>query len=172
MMVLRMKAQAALGFVVQKLYEQLVYGFHGCTDEEHNEDRRRHLIHAGDNHHGLAEIFNDNTFPSVLGLQEMITPEHLARGRAPTADQWKSIFCGIPASSRQRYPMNLCLHEEQTRATGADVAFDIDSFLGFVTSLAFAKKGIWSQISPQTRQNMTADVHIKERMFTPNEDPE
>lgn len=161
-----------LEFVVQKLYEELVHGFHGCTEEEHNEHRRRHLIDVGDNHHGLAEMFNDNTFPSVLGLQEMITPERLARERRPTPDQWKSIFCGIPTGGRQRYPMNLCLHEEQTHATDADVAFDIDSFLGFATSLAFAKKGLWSQISPQARQNMTADVHIQNRMFIPNEDPE
>lgn len=62
--------------------------------------------------------------------------------------------------------------EEQTHATDANVAFDIDSFLGFATSLAFAKKGLWSQISPQARQNMTADVHIQDRMFIPNEDPE
>lgn len=77
-------------FVVQKLYDELVNGFHGCTNEEHNEDRRRHLIDAGDNHHSLEEMFNDDTFPSVLGLQEMITPERLARERAPTADQWRS----------------------------------------------------------------------------------
>lgn len=161
-----------LEFVVQKLYEELVHGFHGCTEEEHDEHRRRHLIDVGDNHHSLAEMFNDDTFPSVLGLQEMITPERLARERRPSADQWKSIFCGIPTHGRQRYPINLCLHEEQSRATDADVAFDIDSFLGFATSLAFAKKGLWSQIAPQTRQNINADVHIRDRMFTPNVDPE
>lgn len=55
-----------LEYVVQKLYEELVHDFHGCTDEEHNEERRRHLIDAGDNHHSLAEMFNDDTFPSVL----------------------------------------------------------------------------------------------------------
>jgi hypothetical protein len=35
-------------FVVQKLYDELVQGFHGCTEEEHNEDRRRHMIDAGE----------------------------------------------------------------------------------------------------------------------------
>jgi hypothetical protein len=129
------------------------------------------MIDAGENHHGLGEIFNDDSFPSVLGLQEMITPERLARERAPRPEQWNSVFCGIPTHGRQRYPNNVCLHEEQTRAVDADVAFDIDSFLGFATSLAFAKKGLWSQIAPQTKQNISADVHIRDHMFVPNVDP-
>lgn len=65
-----------------------MYGFHGCTDEEHNEEHRRHSIDAGNYHHSLAEMYNDDTFPPVLALQEMITPERLAWARAPTADQW------------------------------------------------------------------------------------
>ncbi|KAI7226593.1 hypothetical protein KC330_g8763 [Hortaea werneckii] len=158
--------------VVQKSYNELVQGFHGCTEEEHNEDRRQHMIDAGENDHGLGEVFNDDRFPSVLGLQEINTPERLARERPPRPEQKKSAFCGIPTHGRQRYPNNVCLHEEQTRAVNADVASDIDSFLGFATSLAFAKKGLWSQIAPQTKQNMTADVHIRDRMFVPNEDPE
>lgn len=118
------------------------------------------MADAGENHHGLSEVFNDNSFPSVLGLQEMITPERLARERTPTPEQWRSVFCGIPSHGRQRYPNNVCLHKEETRAVDADIAFDIDSFLGFATSLAFAKKGLWSQIAPQTKQNLSADVHI------------
>jgi hypothetical protein len=158
-------------FVVEKLYDELVQGFHGCTEEDHHEDRRRHIVDAGENHHGLEEIFNDNSFPSVLGLQEMITPERLARERMPTPEQWRSVFCGIPTHGRQRYPNNVCLHKEETRAVDADIAFDIDSFLGFATSLAFARKGLWSQIAPQTKQNINSDVHISDRMYAPNEDP-
>jgi hypothetical protein len=67
----------ALDFVVQKLYEQLVYVFYGRTDEEHSEDRRRHLVDAGDSHHNLSEMFNDDTFPSVLGFQGCAIGYHL-----------------------------------------------------------------------------------------------
>jgi len=157
--------------VVQKLYDELVQGFHGCTEEEHREDSRRHMADAGENHHGLGEVFNDDSFPSVLGLQEMITPERLARELSPTPELRRSVFCGIPSHGRQRYPNNACLHKEETRAVDADIAFDIHSFLGFATSLAFAKKGLWSQIAPQKKQNLSVDVHIQERMFTQNENP-
>jgi hypothetical protein len=43
-------------FVVQKLYDELVQGFHGCTEEEHDEDRRRHMIDAGENHHARHRL--------------------------------------------------------------------------------------------------------------------
>jgi hypothetical protein len=33
-------------FVVQKLYDELVQGFYGCTEEEHNEDCRQHMINV------------------------------------------------------------------------------------------------------------------------------
>lgn len=77
----------AYDFVVQKLYDELVQGFHSCTQDEHQEDSRQHMADAGENHHGLEEVFNDNGFPSVLGLQEMITPDRLARERTPTPEQ-------------------------------------------------------------------------------------
>ena len=38
--------------------------------------------------------------------------------------------------------MNVCLHKEQTQAVEPDVAFDVDSFLGFATLLAMARKGL------------------------------
>jgi hypothetical protein len=70
-------------FVVQKLYDELVQGFYGCTRDEHHEDSRRHMADAGENHYGLGEIFNDDSFPSVLGLQEMITPERACTKKRP-----------------------------------------------------------------------------------------
>jgi hypothetical protein len=163
---------SAEDFVIQKLYDELIHGFHGCTEEEHFTQHQTHLSDAGDNHHGMGAMFNDDAFPSVLGLQDMITPERLARERAPTPQQWQAMFCGIPAHGRQRYPTRLCLHTEQARAMEADVAYDIDSFLGFATSLAFAKKGLWSQVASQMKQNIATDVHINTSISQPHTDPE
>jgi hypothetical protein len=77
------------------LYEQLQGGFHGCSSEHHSEDLRKHMEEAGDNHYGLGEIFNDATFPSVLAIPEVISPECLARQHNPSAAQWRAMFCGI-----------------------------------------------------------------------------
>ena len=66
------------------------------------------------------------------------------------------MFCGI---SETTYPAQICLHTHDQEVT-ADVAYDIDSYLGFASSLAFAKQGIHYQPAPQIRQNMQTDVHL------------
>jgi len=159
-------------YMGRKLYEQLQGGFHGCTDGEHREGRSQHMNDAGNNHHSLGNVFNDRLFPSVLGLQEMLSPERLARQQRPTPAQWEAMFCGIPTNRQQRQPMNVCLHDEETQAVEPEVAFDIDSFLGFADSLAFARKGLWYQPAPQMRQNMTTDVHLETNAFASSADPE
>jgi hypothetical protein len=98
---------------------------------------------AGDNHYGLGEIFHDPTFPSVLLLSDLISAERLARQPIPTAAQWRAMFCGVPPrQQRHRRPMNVCLHKEETQEVAPRVAFDIDSFLGFASSLAMARQGL------------------------------
>lgn len=42
--------------VVQKLYDELVQGFHGCTEEEHYENRRRHLVEIRDGRSRMAAV--------------------------------------------------------------------------------------------------------------------
>ena len=161
---------SAQDYMVQKLYDQLAVVFHGCSEEQHAEKLRKHMETAGDNHHGLSEIFNDSDFPSVLGLSEMITPERLARQESLSSSQWSSMFCGV--SRRRPTPMNVCIHKEQTQAVVSDVAYDIDSLIVFATSLAISKKGLWVQPVPQMRQNMTTDVHIETQVFHTGDDPE
>lgn len=78
---------AATVYVADKLYEQLVVNFHGCSIEEHDEASREHLQAAGDNHHGLNEVFNDPDFPSVLGLKEMISARRLTEQQQPSPTQ-------------------------------------------------------------------------------------
>ncbi|KAK3617754.1 hypothetical protein LTR22_026631 [Elasticomyces elasticus] len=163
---------SAYDYTTDKLYEQLQGGFHGCTEDEHEEKLRQHMETVGGRHYELNEIFNDVNFPSVLGLAEMITPERLARQQDPTADQWEAMFCGVSRKSESEYPINVCLYKEQTQAAELDVTFDVDSFLGFATSLAMARKGLWYQPAPQMRQNMKSDVHLETNAFRSGPDPE
>lgn len=158
---------SAHDYTVQKLYEELYGGFHGCSAEKHAEERSQHMQEAGHNHHGLDEIFNDATFPSVIRLPELMSAERLARHRQPTAARWRAMYCGVPVQqpNPQPYPHNVCLHKEESQEMEAQVAFDIDSFMGFLRSLAGARQGIWYQPAPQMRQNMTNDVHFEMHRF-------
>jgi hypothetical protein len=61
--------------------------------------------------------------------------------------------------------MNVCLHKEQTQAIEPLVAFDIDSMLGFCSSLAAAKQGLSYQPAAQAQQNIQTDVHLETDAF-------
>ena len=52
--------------------------------------------------------------------------------------------------SNSTYPAHICLHEEASQVE-AEVAYDIDSYLSFASSLAFARQGIHYQPAPQVR---------------------
>ena len=163
---------SAQDHTLQKLYEQLQEGHHGCSPEHHDDQLRQHRDAVGDDHHRLDDIFNDPTFPSVLALPDLISAERLARQHIPTATQWRAMFCGVstPNPARNPRPMHVCLHAEETREVAPRVAFDVDSFLGFASSLAVARQGLWYQPAPQMRQNMTSDVHLETSVFHGGDD--
>jgi hypothetical protein len=167
---------SAHNYAVQKLYKQLYGGFQGYSTEQHEQCLQEHLQQARDNHHGLNDIFNDPTFPSVLGLPGMISAERLSRQETPSPAQWKAMFCGIPVpqehAERQHQPINVCLHKEETQPIEPQVAFDIDSFHGFASSLAMASQGLFYQPAPLMKQNMSTDIHLESRIYQDSDDPE
>ena len=68
--------------------------------------------------------------------------------------------------------MRVCLHKEETQEVEAKVAVDVDSFLGFASSLAVARQGLWYQPAPLTHQNMQNDVHITTTAYSTGDDPD
>lgn len=152
---------SSLEVIVEKLYDQLIGGHHGCTAEEHDIKMAEHMRTAEGDHHSLDEIFNDDSFPSVIELGSMLSRERLEAQHTPTPRQWKEMFCGTSHRGQRRLPKNVCLHKEETRAVAPQVAFDVDSFLGFATSLAIARKGLWYQPVSIKVQNIVADNHLE-----------
>ena len=165
---------SALDYTVQKLYQQFQIGHDGCTSEQHQEKLDQYINAVGNDHYGLNDIFNDPSFPSVLALPDLISVERLTREAAPTPAQWQTTFCGISPhqqSPRQR-PMHVCLHKEVAQAIETDIAFDIDSFLGYFRSLTAARQGIYYRPASQMRQNITTDVHLHTNIYEQLDDPE
>ena len=68
--------------------------------------------------------------------------------------------------------MHVCLHTEETQPIETDVAYDIDSFLGFLRSLAAARQGVLYQPAPLMRQNIPTDVHLQTRVYEQPDDDE
>lgn len=163
---------SALETTVEKLFDMIHDGFHGCPVEEHAQKLQQHITQYGDNHHGLSQLFSDPAFPSVIRLSDFLTRERLDQWPEPSPRQWESMFCGVPADGPRGRPRQVCLHAEETREMEPAVSFDVDSFLGFASSLAVARQGVWHQPAPQVRQNLRTDVHINTTIYTAPEDPE
>lgn len=149
----------------EKLYEQLQGGHHGCSEDQHDEALRKHMQEEGNNHCSLKDAFRVRNFPSVLGFDNLLATASLEQQPQPTPAQWKAMFCGVPASGDQQLPMNVCLHKEGTQASEPRVTFDVDSFLGFWSSLAAAKRGFAYQPAAQAQQNIQTDVHLEMDTF-------
>jgi len=159
------EGEAASEETAEKLFQQLQGGHHGCSLEQHEQKLREHMEAETNNHHGLGDVFKSRHFPSVLPSDDLMSPARLQQVQLPTAAQWEESFCGVPARGRQRLPKNICLHEEQTQAIEPSVAFDIDSMLGFCSSLAAAKQGLSYQPAAQAQQNIQTDVHLEMDAF-------
>ncbi|KIW11733.1 hypothetical protein PV08_09005 [Exophiala spinifera] len=135
----------------------------GCTC-------RQHMAYvADDDHYGLNDIFNDRNSISVLASSDLLSPDQLSCNVLPRPVQLQSAFCGI--SPQHLQPQHVCFHREETRKQPLRHAFDIDSYLGFLHSLA-PRKGLWHQPVPQARQNMTNDVYLETPLFVASGDGE
>lgn len=166
---------SALDYTVQKLYQQFQIGHNGCPAEQHQTQLDQHMDAVDDDHHGLNDIFNDPDFPSVLASPDLISADRLVQQPAPTPAQWQEMFCGLPPPPPEappQRPKHVCLHKEETRPVETDVAFDIDSFLGFFRSLAAARKGIVYQPASLMRQNISTDVHLQTPVYNQPDDAE
>lgn len=58
-------------------------------------------------------------------------------------------------------PMHVCLDLEEHPDVANGSTFDVDSVLGFPTSLAFARTGLDVSLSPHIQGNIKTDVHLK-----------
>jgi len=150
----------AEAYTVQKIAEHF-RSFHGCSPDRHDEIRLEHFREQPEEHFPLQRTYQNNSFPNVMAREELLTRHSLEElGTHPSPTEWEDLFCGTNSSQEQSIPPQICLHAERTREAAASTSFDIDSFLGFPSSLAVAKNGIEFQLAPMSVHNLTTDIHI------------
>lgn len=151
--------------VAQRLIDHLQGQGLGCSTHQHRVElvkHRRNVKRDGSRCTNLATVFNDDTFPSVIEETYALLPREQYQSIVPpTLEQWNEMFCGTDGEDP---PLYVCLHATETSEVEVEIAFDVDSYLGFASSLAFAKRGIQYQPAPQYRQNIQTDVHLKARV--------
>ena len=169
-----------------KLAKQL-RNFQGCTYEQHHEaDQLRHEYHERPDVHSECSSLQQITtllsggyagrtpLPNVLSSPKLMKP-----GDYNGLD-CQAAFEGTSASAapedvgtrNENLPKNLCLSQHHTVSTKnrrAHVTFDINSTCCFLTSLAFALRGINWLPKAHLILNLVADIHFGLRVLVYND---
>ena len=156
--------------VADKIFEQLVRGFHGCSLEQHVDKLSSHMEDQRESHSGI-EYLAAQPFPSVLANDSLLAKSQYSQSVFPSPQVWKAIVTGAGNSLQSQAPRRICLHSDDSKDSVSNIAFDIDSVHGFATSLAVARHGIWYYHAPLARQNIKHDEHIESGRTQPHQSP-
>jgi hypothetical protein len=143
--------------IAQCLAEQLLH-FQGCDAQKHEESAQQHS-HETTNHVSLDEFnsFHDR-LPDTLSSKILALRESFSHQETSA---WKAQFLGTRSDSPDE-KIHVCLSASELTEPRPhpEVTFDIDSIMGFPTSLAFAKRGLKFTLTPHIVNNLTADIHL------------
>ncbi|KAL7903798.1 hypothetical protein GGI35DRAFT_491555 [Trichoderma velutinum] len=143
--------------VAQKLAEQLTR-FQGCCNDCHQTAKERRMQSPAE------QISLAQYLESTAGLgADVLSSKTLASGkdglaRKVNAECRKKIFCGVDFESEA--PL-ICLDKDERVSRTAGVTFDVDSIIGFPSSLCVAKRGIRWSPTRMTVSDLQSDLHLR-----------
>lgn len=127
----------------RQLFSQLIQ-YRGCCDDCHVKTQCEHSGRKM-RHFGLKEYLNKIKtavdYPDVLGSETLASRE-AKLARHVDEDSKRHIYYRIRGQGPDPEPAHICLDDEARETMVATTSFDIDSVIGFRTSLAMAKRGI------------------------------
>ena len=130
-----------LQHTVNKLFAFFQGDIGSYIDDQHYEHYQQYIANVANNdYYRLNNIFNNPNRVLVLTSFEMLTLEQLRRYMLPTPEQLQSIYYGISLQYPQ--PRYMYLHQEETREQALRQVFNINSYLGFLHSLAACREGL------------------------------
>lgn len=144
------------GHLAQKLAEQLIK-FHGCCDDCHQAAKQSRMESPN------AQISLALYLESTIGLgADVLSSKTLANQKDDLAGklnpECRKIFCGL--DFRAEIP-HICLDKDESVSSGACVTFDVDSIIGFPSSLAVAKRDIRWSPTRMTVSDLQSDLHLR-----------
>ncbi|KAL7917189.1 hypothetical protein ACQKWADRAFT_61602, partial [Trichoderma austrokoningii] len=143
--------------LAQKLAEQLTR-FQGCCNDCHQTAKERRMQSPAE------QISLTQYLESTAGLgADVLSSKTLAGGKDDLAGKVnaecrKKIFCGV--DSRSEAPL-ICLDKDERVSRTAGVTFDVDSIIGFPTTLSVAKRGIRWSPTRMTVSDLQSDLHLR-----------
>jgi hypothetical protein len=153
-----------VGKLASRMTDQLIQ-YQGCCSHCHRRYQDEHAERY-QSHYGLQEYLDKTrdsvNYPDILGCETIATREQDLAGRS-SASVKRQIYCGSTGENAASTPVHICLEADDRRTTTAEVAFDIDSIIGFPASLAIAKQGIRWHPTQMPVSDLRSGLHLKTR---------
>ena len=153
-------------FAAKVIFESLK-AFQGCGDSKHRKAAREHnetLRREQQPHNDLSVTCRNDQDMDVLQHQEWIRNFHDIPSHLRDLKKLRTLYEGATRDGDVDSAKHVCLHLEDERSTsvGSTTEYDIDSLMGYATSLAFATKGIkWNSVPPNMLNIQTPLHHIR-----------
>ncbi|KAE8357305.1 hypothetical protein BDV27DRAFT_164642 [Aspergillus caelatus] len=107
----------------------------------------------------LERVLTEGGFPDVLRVPIIARREdHLAR--QVSSERRQQVYCGISAEPSYAEPVHVCLATDHHSDTVTEVTFDIDSIVGFASSLAVAKQGVRWNPTQMAVSDLQSSLHL------------
>jgi len=155
--------------------------FQSCSTAIHQIADRQHTnsdLEANQHEHVSLTQYNQKlisaNIPKVISRPEFFTPA--SRQAHIPLPNWQYVFEGqgedadlqanqdlndiAEMANLQQDSDHLCLTCSEVEPVPLAVSFDIDSFLGFAQSLAFARQGVDFNLFPRFHTNIQNDLHL------------
>ena len=145
--------------VADRLVDQLIR-HQGCCTRCHQQLQQEHT-ESHSNHVGLQDYLDKIReavdCPDVLEAKTITTHESSLAGQIDGASR-RQLYCGL--GKEDVSPAPICLEIDDQATATAEVAFDIDSVLGFPSSLGIAKQGIRWNPTQMAVSDLRSDLHL------------
>ncbi|KAJ4288629.1 hypothetical protein N0V90_011866 [Kalmusia sp. IMI 367209] len=122
--------------------------------------RKNHPNHIGLEKY-LDRVEEEVVCPDVLGSKAMTTHESNFASQMSEASR-RYLYCRVRNDDIS--PDHICLKADDVASVDTEVTFDIDSVLGFPSSLAIAKQGICWNPTQMAVSDLQSDLHLNSRL--------
>jgi hypothetical protein len=145
--------------------------FHGCEVGTHATNKTLHFQNPNrrTNHHSLSDLEPIlGTVPDVLSQPKMLKHKDIHNHVLP---DWERVFDGkhelanVEEEAQAEERVHVCLHKSEQPNQRTQIKYDIDSHLGYVNSLAFAKQGLMINFAPIFSKHIQTNLHIYTDVF-------
>jgi len=157
--------------VAQILLNQLRHGTKGCRDFAHRFAEAAHYTTSPGNHNSLEATYQGiSSFPGSVGFgaKHLRSNQGANRTFFPPEEVFSRLFTGSETTSGE--VPRICLHAETASPSLPEASFDIDSIIGFPSSLEVLREGFHYCPTLLHTRKIVSNLHLEKTISFETDD--